>query len=1053
MADGIELASAYIQIIPSLKGASRKIEAELAGIDTGAAGRKVGKRLGEDMSAELARSIDMRAAGAKLQQGGKALRSFGGATAAIGSKLTAGFTLPLATAAATVGAFSLKTAGSAEVAEASFTTMLGSAQAARDMMETLADFAASTPFELAGLQDATKKLLAYGFTADDVVPMLTSVGDATAALGTGQAGIDAVTRALGQMRAKGKVSSEEMLQLTEQGIPAWEFLAEAIGTDTAGAMDLVSKGAVDAQTGIDALTAGMDAAFGGTMQQQASTLTGIMSNLADAIQQPLMELRDTEGYDRLGESLKRVTESAGPFVESLLPHIESGFDAVADVLESAADAMDGFSEMSEDGQAQIVGLVGKAALAGPALLAVGKGAGVAGGALELAGKATEKAGDLLARYATKTDGASKASGGLAGGMASLLAKVSPLHAGLAALAVGGVALFAAAALDAQRRSETAAEALGVLESASRVAEGSIDGAAVATDRFGSTALNLTAAIDANWQAVADLSSAFEDIDEAASAQLGSLSAARRAIESYSSQADLTAQQQGALRAAVESVNSACGTSYTVAQDAGGAYVVMGDGATVAKDEIYALIDAQMQQARVTAQMDKLEELYTVQADQAADYAEALAKVSEAEGRVATAREAASKSDSPWVRAELADAENDLERLSAAAGDFKGQLDKTGESIAATEASIGNMSAASSGAVEGFAALAQGSQGVNALFEQTGMSMDDFAADLEASGISLEEFRGLTDTELMEVAAMWDGSTESIVSAMGRMGEGAALSGDALAAALGEAGVSTQLLNEVGTANLDALAEACRGDMDAMVFFLEGYNATPLVDKDGNVAVESAQLIDAQGRLWTWNGSTLVDKDGNAAIADQQVVDAQGHLYTWNGSNLQYKDADGVVHDLMSDGIAKRDAWNKTGLSSYEATGTINIFENITRTISSIFTGEHASGGIRLHAEGGISTAARAGVPVIATRAVPLDIVGEDGAEAIVPLTNKRYSQPFVDLIADGVAGRMGGGQDRGSREVISWLDANLPAIIARYTPVMGESDAARWARKAVDYAV
>ena len=53
---------------------------------------------------------------------------------------------------------------------------------------------------------------------------------------------------------------------------------------------------------------------------------------------------------------------------------------------------------------------------------------------------------------------------------------------------------------------------------------------------------------------------------------------------------------------------------------------------------------------------------------------------------------------------------------------------------------------------------------------------------------------------------------------------------------------------------------------------------------------------------------------------------------------------------------------------------------------------NAAGGYRLHADG-----------AIATRAVPLDIVGEAGAEAIVPLTNRKYAQPFIDMLSEGIA--------------------------------------------------
>ena len=55
--------------------------------------------------------------------------------------------------------------------------------------------------------------------------MLRSIGDASAAAGKGKEGIDRIALALGQMRAKGKVPSEEMRQLTEANIEAWDILA------------------------------------------------------------------------------------------------------------------------------------------------------------------------------------------------------------------------------------------------------------------------------------------------------------------------------------------------------------------------------------------------------------------------------------------------------------------------------------------------------------------------------------------------------------------------------------------------------------------------------------------------------------------------------------------------------------------------------------------------------------------------------------------------------------------------------------------------------------
>lgn len=190
--------------------------------------------------------------------------------------------------AASLGALGVKAvqaAGSFQQTQAAMTNMLGSAEQAQSLLSDLQSFAAKTPFEFNDVAAATQKFLAFGFTAEQVIPTLTAVGDAAVGVGLGKEGVDRVTLALGQMAAKAKVQSDEMLQLTEAGIPAWQMLADKIGVSVPQAMDMVSKGAVDAQTGLQALVGGMEEKFGGMMEQQSSTITGTWSNMMDGLSQ------------------------------------------------------------------------------------------------------------------------------------------------------------------------------------------------------------------------------------------------------------------------------------------------------------------------------------------------------------------------------------------------------------------------------------------------------------------------------------------------------------------------------------------------------------------------------------------------------------------------------------------------------------------------------------------------------------------------------------------------------------------------------------------------
>lgn len=175
----------------------------------------------------------------------------------------------------------IKLGAQMEQTEMAFTTLLGSAEAATKMLGELRAFAQKSPFNFLGLTESTRRLLAMGFAARDVIPMLTDIGDGVSALGGGKEMIDRVTLALGQMQAKGRVMTQEINQLTETGIPALEYLATAAGVSKSEFLDMVQKGLIPADQAIQAIRAGLRNDFGGMMAKQAETAAGQLSNLRD----------------------------------------------------------------------------------------------------------------------------------------------------------------------------------------------------------------------------------------------------------------------------------------------------------------------------------------------------------------------------------------------------------------------------------------------------------------------------------------------------------------------------------------------------------------------------------------------------------------------------------------------------------------------------------------------------------------------------------------------------------------------------------------------------
>ena len=192
-----------------------------------------------------------------------------------------------------LGVASVKMSADMQVARKSMEVLTGSAEAARKHLSDLERFAATTPFDFSGLVDASKRLQAYGFQAEAVIPILQNVGDASAALGLGQEGIDRITLALGQMASKGKVSAEEMLQLTETGIAGWQMLADYTGKSVAEVQEQASKGAISAQTALEAIFTGMRDRFGGIMEQSADEIPYQLSNMQDSISSIMREIGDS----------------------------------------------------------------------------------------------------------------------------------------------------------------------------------------------------------------------------------------------------------------------------------------------------------------------------------------------------------------------------------------------------------------------------------------------------------------------------------------------------------------------------------------------------------------------------------------------------------------------------------------------------------------------------------------------------------------------------------------------------------------------------------------
>lgn len=173
-------------------------------------------------------------------------------------------------------------------AKIGFQTLLGDKKGQK-MMDDLDVFAKATPFKSSEVISQSQRMLAMGWNAEDILKDMGTIGDAAAATGKGEEGLQRIVLALSQIKSKGKLSTEELNQLAEAGISAKRYLAEGLGYGTGDAglaamtKDLES-GAIGADKAVQALLDGMKE-YNGMMEKTANeTVSGLWSQIQDTFE-------------------------------------------------------------------------------------------------------------------------------------------------------------------------------------------------------------------------------------------------------------------------------------------------------------------------------------------------------------------------------------------------------------------------------------------------------------------------------------------------------------------------------------------------------------------------------------------------------------------------------------------------------------------------------------------------------------------------------------------------------------------------------------------------
>lgn len=199
----------------------------------------------------------------------------------------------------------VQTRGEFQQLEIAFGTMLKSDSKAKQLMDELVVTAAKTPFDLQGIANSAKQMMAYGSTVDNVVDELVMLGNVASGVG---APLGEIAYLYGTLRTQGRAYAMDIRQFAGRGIPIYEELAKILKVNKDQVAGLVSEGKVgfaEVEKVFQNLTSSTGMYYN-LMEKQSKSLPGMIANLGDAWDSALNKL-GTDNQDLFADAISGAT--------------------------------------------------------------------------------------------------------------------------------------------------------------------------------------------------------------------------------------------------------------------------------------------------------------------------------------------------------------------------------------------------------------------------------------------------------------------------------------------------------------------------------------------------------------------------------------------------------------------------------------------------------------------------------------------------------------------------------------------------------------------------